>query len=133
MLSRKALTRIGATAVAVGAALTLTPGQAQAAYTPQGVCGSDYYVQRSHGLSGARVYLLYNGSYNCVVAIKTSSVGTPTRITAGLQVEGQGWALDTGLYRYYAGPVKARAAGKCVRFFGYHGGENYTSPWGNCG
>jgi len=133
MFSRKALTRIGATAVAVGAALTLTPGQAQAAYTPQGLCGSDYYVQRSHALPGARVYQLYNGSHNCVVTIKTASVGTPTRTTAGLQVEGQGWSYDNGSYRYYAGPVKARAAGKCVRYFGYHGGDNYMSPWGNCG
>lgn len=134
MLSRKVLTRLTVAAFAVGAALTVAPGPAQAqAYTPEGVCGSGYYVQRSYPLPGARVYQLYNGSSNCVVTIKTSSVGTATRTTASLQVQGRPWSTDTGDYRYYAGPVKAAAQGKCVRYFGFHGGRNYTSPWGNCG
>jgi hypothetical protein len=121
---------------ALGLTLTLATTPAEAAtnpYTPQGVCGSGYYVQRSHALSGATVYQLYNGSYNCAVTIKTSSIGSPTRTTAGLQVSGLDWAYDTGDYRYYAGPVKQYGKGKCVRYFGYHGGVSYTSPWGNCG
>jgi hypothetical protein len=108
-------------------------GSAQAAYTPQGVCGSGYYVQRQHALPGAVAYQLYNGTYNCAVTIKTASVGTPTRTTAGLQVTGSDWSYDTGDYRYYAGPVKLYGKGKCVRYFGFHGGQSYTSPWGNCG
>jgi eukaryotic-like serine/threonine-protein kinase len=121
---------------AVGAAQGAESKQPQAraaAYTPQGVCGSGYYVQRSHRLPGAVAYQLYNGTYNCAVTIKTASVGTATRTTAGLQVTGSSWAYDTGNYRYYAGPVKQYGRGKCVRFFGFHGGQNYTSPWGNCG
>lgn len=110
------------------------PGQTQAAaQSPQSICGSGYYVQRQHNLPGAVAYQLYNGSSNCAVTIKTSSVGTPTTTTAGLQVQGSSWSYDTGDYRYYAGPVKASAAGKCVRYFGYHGGTSYTSPFGNCG
>ena len=108
------------------------PAHAANPYTPQGVCGSGYSIQRSHALNGARVYQLYNGSTNCVVTIKTASVGKATRTTAGLQVAGSNWAYDTGDYKYYAGPVKQYAAGKCVRYFGYHGGTAYTSPWGNC-
>ena len=110
-----------------------TQARAARAYTPQGICGSGYYVQRSRALPGARVYLLYNGATNCVTTIKTASVGTPTRTTAGLQVRGRDWSYDVGNYRYYAGPVKEYARGKCVRFFGYHRGENVTSAWGNCG
>lgn len=134
-LIRKFVAVAGAIAV-LGVSLAVIGPPAQAAtnpYTPQGVCGSGYYVQRSHSLNGAIVYQLYNGSYNCAVTIKTSSIGTPTRTTAGLQVSGSDWAYDTGDYRYYAGPVKQYGKGKCVRYFGYHGGTNYTSPWGNCG
>ena len=67
------------------------------------------------------------------MTIKSSSVGTPTRTSAGLQVTGSDWAYDTGDYSYYAGPVKQYGKGKCVRYFGYHGGQSYTSAWGNCG
>ncbi len=105
----------------------------QAKASPQSICGSGYTVQRSHRLPGAVAYQLYNGTYNCAVTIKTRSVGTPTRTTAGLQVRGSDWAYDIGNYRYHAGPVKQFGRGKCVRFFGYHGGVDYTSPWGNCG
>lgn len=115
-------------------ALTALPAQAAStAYTPQGVCGKGYHVQRSHALKGARVYQLYNGSTNCVVTIKTASVGKATRTTAGLQVKGSAWSYDVGNYKYYAGPVKQGGKGKCVRYFGYHDGTSYTSRWGNCG
>jgi hypothetical protein len=108
-------------------------GANAAAQSPQSICGSGYYVQRQHKLPGAIAYQLYNGSSNCAVTIKTASIGTPTRTTAGLQVQGASWSYDTGDYAYYAGPVRAKAAGKCVRYFGYHGGTSYTSPFGNCG
>jgi hypothetical protein len=111
-----------------------TGSSAQAvASTPEGLCGSGYYRQESHSLSGAVAYLLYNGTYNCAVTIKTSSIGTPTRTTAGLQVTGSDWSYDIGDYRYYAGPVKLYGRGKCVRYFGFHGGVSYTSPWSHCG
>jgi hypothetical protein len=127
---------LGVAALVLGltVATIATPVNAVAAYTPQGVCGGGYYVQRSHKLKGATVYQLYNGSSNCVVTIKTSSVGKATRTTAGLLVKGsKHWSYDVGDYKYYAGPVKLKSKGKCVKYFGYHGGTNYTSPWGNCG
>lgn len=107
-------------------------------YTATDVCnneapGSNYYVQRSHTLSGATVYQLYNGSYNCVVTIKTSFVGTPTSTNACIQVTGSSWNCNSGSFKYYAGAVWYYGKDKCVKYFGYHSGTNYESPWGNCG
>ena len=112
--------------------LSIVPSMsASAAASPQGVCGSGYYVQRSHQLPGATVYQMYNGTTNCVVTIKNNTAKA-TRTTAGLQVEGQNWSYDTGDYKSYAGPVKQYGKGKCVRYFGFHAGTSFTSPWGNC-
>ncbi|MCA2212124.1 hypothetical protein [Jidongwangia harbinensis] len=133
---RQALRVLGGTVAATGLLLGGTSLPASAAgnpYTPRKVCGSGYGVQRAHALPGATVYQLFNGRTNCVVTIKTAAVGRPTKITAGLRVAGSSWAYDTGRYAYYAGPVKQAGAGKCVRYFGYSGGRNYTGPWGNCG
>jgi hypothetical protein len=133
---RTVLSVLSATVMASGIVLAGTSAPAAAAgnpYTAAGVCGSGYKVQRSHALPGARVYQLYNGTYNCVVTLKTTSIGKNTKITAGLQVTGGSWAYETGSYKYYAGPIKQRGKGKCVRYFGFHGGKNYTSAWGNCG
>ncbi|MFJ2034399.1 serine/threonine protein kinase, partial [Streptosporangium sp. NPDC087985] len=49
-------------------------------YSPQQVCGSGYYVQRSAPFSGGTVYQLYNTSTgsNCVVTMKSTDVGTAT-------------------------------------------------------
>jgi serine/threonine-protein kinase PknK len=102
-------------------------------YSPQQVCGSGYSVQESHTLKGARAYQLYNGSTNCAVTIKTSSIGVRTAITAGIQAEGGSWVTDSGSYEYYAGPAKTPAKGKCVRYRGSHGGSNYVSSFGHCG
>lgn len=122
-------------------AFTLAPSASAAetkAYTAAGICnseapGSGYYVQRSHALNGARVYQLYNGSYNCVVTIKTASVGTPTLTNACVKVTGSGWNCNKGEFKNYAGAVWLYGKGKCAKYFGYHGGVNYESPWGNCG
>ncbi|WP_201787205.1 hypothetical protein [Actinoplanes sp. TFC3] len=119
--------------IAAGVLLTGAPANAAASCTPQGVCGSGYKVQRSHKLPGATSYQLYNGSSTCVVTIKTKSLGKATKVTAGLQVKGGSWAYDTGNYTYYAGPVKQKSKGKCVRFFGYSQKKSYTSGWANCG
>ena len=123
---------IGLTAVA-GLLVAGAPAQAAPAYTPQGVCGSGYSVQRSHALPGARTYQLYNGSSTCVVTIKSQQLGKATKITAGLLVKGGSWAYDTGNYAYYAGPVKQKSKGKCVAYFGYSKQKSYTSGYANCG
>jgi eukaryotic-like serine/threonine-protein kinase len=132
---------VGTIVAVLGLLLSFIPVQAVRAqsnpYTPTRVCnneapGSGYYVQRSHALNGARVYQLYNGSYNCVVTIKTVSIGSPTLTNACVQVTGTGWNCNKGDFKYYAGAVWYYGKGKCVKYFGYHGGTNYESPWGNC-
>ena len=125
--------------VLVFSLIPVSAGHAQAnPYTAVGVCNSEapgggYYVQRSHALNGARVYQLYNGSYNCAVTIKTASVGTPTLTNACIQVTGTGWNCNEGNFKNYAGAVWYYGAGKCAKYFGYHDGSSYESPWGNCG
>jgi hypothetical protein len=133
--TRRVLGAVGAVIAVSSAMLVGASGPAYAAnpYTAKGVCGSGYGVQRTHKLPGATVYQLYNGTTTCVVTLKTASLGKATKITAGLQVKGGSWAYDTGAYTYYAGPVKQRSRGKCVRTFGYSKGSSVTSSWANCG
>ncbi|GLX02061.1 hypothetical protein [Microtetraspora sp. NBRC 16547] len=70
-----------------------------------------------------------------------SYVGTATRTIATLEVKGSKPVTDDKSYKYYAGPVKASASGKCVRYSGLiydtrvqgeiaQGGR---TTFGNCG
>ncbi|KAB2590857.1 MULTISPECIES: serine/threonine protein kinase [Streptomyces] len=116
------------------------------------ICGSGYYVQRSHVLSdretqGATAFQLYNASSkkNCAVTLKhpttSSFYGGKTTLGAGIRAEGGSWVRDEGQYAYYAGPVYVSASGKCVQFWGktYQSGassvwyETHTSSFANCG
>lgn len=105
-------------------------------YTPQQVCGSDYSVIDSAALGTVgRVYLLYDASdqNNCVVTLKSASVGTPTATSAFLTVEGASRVTDSGSYAYYAGPVRRFAGGTCVQWGGSMGSTAYESPFEHCG
>ncbi|GAA2407340.1 M23 family metallopeptidase [Nonomuraea africana] len=105
-------------------------------YTPQEVCGSGYSVIDSAALgTSGTVYLLYNSSngYNCVTTLKKTSLGTPTATTAYLEVQGSSRITDSGNFSYYAGPVRASAANKCVRWGGKAGSSVYDSPFEHCG
>ncbi|MET7330471.1 spore-associated protein A [Nonomuraea sp. NPDC005650] len=128
-----------------------TPAMA-AAYTPEGLCGSGYHVVDSLPLkhrtlsgTGGRVYLLYNNStgYNCAVTIKSVAVGTATNTAATILVQTTGDNFtrheDDGDYKSYAGPVRVKAADKCVEVLGHtFSTASRTSyyaiiPWGHCG
>jgi eukaryotic-like serine/threonine-protein kinase len=110
-------------------------------YTPTQVCGSGYQVIDSATLKGSdgalrgRVYLLYKTSSgdNCVVTMKTASVGSKTAVSAYLEVQGRTRSTDSGSFAYYAGPVRATAAGVCVKWGGSAGGASYGSPFEHCG
>ncbi|MFE3452655.1 M23 family metallopeptidase [Nonomuraea sp. NPDC059194] len=105
-------------------------------YTPQEVCGAGYSVIDSAALgSSGTVYLLYNSGngYNCVTTIKHTSLGTPTATTAYLEVQGSSRITDSGNFGYYAGPVRASAANKCVKWGGKAGSSTYDSPFEHCG
>ncbi|WP_181448789.1 serine/threonine protein kinase [Nonomuraea aridisoli] len=105
-------------------------------YSPVQVCGSGFQIQRAMPFAGGETVQLYNASTgeNCVVTMKTADVGKPTKVTAAIEVQGQPRKTDTGMYEFYAGPVKLPGKGKCVRFEGSTstGGTGLVS-WANCG
>jgi hypothetical protein len=104
-------------------------------YTPQEVCGDGYSVIDSVALgTSGKVYLLYNSTtgYNCVTTLKSTSLGTATATTAYLEVQGSSRITDTGNFSYYAGPVRASAADKCVKWGGKAGSSTYDSGFEHC-
>lgn len=105
-------------------------------YTPQEVCGSGYSQINSHALGTVgKIHLLYNSSngYNCVVTLKYVSVGTPSAVSASLEVQGGTKSTDSGNFSYYAGPVKKHAPSTCVRWGGSVGSTSWVSGWSHCG
>jgi serine/threonine-protein kinase len=119
-----------------------TPSSAAATnkYTPKAVCGSDSSVIDQAALRGAdgtllgHVYLLYNASTgkNCTVTLKTAGVGKATAASAYLEVQGAARVTDSGNFEYYAGPVRAKAAGVCVKWGGSIEDATYDSPFEHC-
>ncbi|RSM47462.1 serine/threonine protein kinase [Actinoplanes sp. ATCC 53533] len=109
-------------------------------YTAAQACGSGYQVIDSATLSGSggaspgKVYLLYHSGTgaNCTVTLKSTAVGTATTASAYLEVKGSARATDSGSFKYYAGPVRAKAAGVCVKWGGSTGGASYNSPFEHC-
>jgi murein DD-endopeptidase MepM/ murein hydrolase activator NlpD len=104
-------------------------------YSPTEVCGAGYSVIDSHALTGGTVYLLYDAdsARNCTATIKSISVGSPSPVSARLQVEGAAMVTDSGSYSYYAGPVSRSAGSLCVKWGGSVGSSAYTSPFEHCG
>ncbi|MFI5615498.1 exo-alpha-sialidase [Amycolatopsis sp. NPDC051903] len=99
-------------------------------------CGAGYGVIGSAPLGPAgTVYLSYNSANgrNCVSTIKKSGAGTASPTSAYLQVQGAARTTDSGSFSYYAGPVSAPAAGRCVQWGGAIGTATYDSPLEHCG
>jgi hypothetical protein len=127
-------TAIVLVAVEAGATLPAVSQAASQPYSPERVCGAGYtQIDRvSLGLTGT-TYLLYNADngFNCVVTLKATSPQTRTKVGAYLLVAGQTKAtIDSGQFQYYAGPVRALAAGKCVKWGGWHGDARRDMPSG---
>lgn len=105
-------------------------------YDATEVCGSGFNVVDSAviGSSAATAYLLWNAgtSQNCVVTLKNTSVGSATSVSAYLEVQGSARQTDSGNFEYYAGPVKAAAPDKCVKWGGSSGSSRYDSPFEHC-
>ncbi|QRP50124.1 hypothetical protein [Amycolatopsis sp. FDAARGOS 1241] len=80
------------------------------------------------------VYLSYNAAngQKCVSTMKKTGAGTPSP-AAYLQVQGASRKTDSGSFSFYAGPVSAPAAGKCVQWGGAIGTAAYDSPLDHCG
>ncbi|MBB5775424.1 N-acetylmuramoyl-L-alanine amidase [Nonomuraea jabiensis] len=105
-------------------------------HTAESVCGAGYKVIDSAALgSSGTVYLTFNSTNgnNCVATIKKASLGKATATAAFLEVKGKTRATDTGNFDYYAGPVRAAAADKCVKWGGKAGTSTYESGFEHCG
>ncbi|MCO6010093.1 spore-associated protein A [Actinoallomurus purpureus] len=120
----------GAAAVA-GSVAVSTP--AMAASSPIAACGGgSYHVIDTHDLGAATIYLMYNGSTNCVVTWKDSSNSTSVEAWLRRQSDGK-IVYDVGNYSTYAGPVRLSAAGSCIGWGGHYGSTQWISDWSHCG
>ncbi|MET8094695.1 hypothetical protein ABZU52_31740, partial [Micromonospora sp. NPDC005220] len=117
-----------------------TPSSRPNPYTAAQACGSGYQVIDSATLTGGdgqrkgRVFLLYHAgtATNCVVTLKDTAVGAKSAASAYLEVQGRARSTDSGPFDYYAGPVRASAAGTCVKWGGSTGGVSYGSGFEHC-
>jgi hypothetical protein len=103
-------------------------------YTAAGLCGSGYGVVDSHHITGATIYLLYNGDNgnNCVATLADADTGAVS-MNATLAVQGGTSGSDPGSYHWYAGPVVKNAPDSCVKWGGSYKTATWTSDWGHCG
>jgi hypothetical protein len=137
---QKAVLTLATVGVLAGS-VVLSSSPALAASSPTAACGGgSYHVIDHHAIGGlATIYLLYNGSTNCVVTWKSSAYqGKSSTTGASIQKQGGGRIDDTGFYQIYAGPVKVAAAGACVSWGGVAsngagGGDSWQSGWTHCG
>ncbi|MEV6868747.1 M23 family metallopeptidase [Streptosporangium subroseum] len=105
-------------------------------YSPEKICGSGYTVIDSAALGSAgKAYLLYNktNGRNCVTTVKSASLGKASAVSAYLEVQGKSRVTDAGNFDYYAGPVTAAGAKKCVKWGGKVGATVYDSVFEHCG
>ncbi|MFG1892583.1 protein kinase [Micromonospora zamorensis] len=117
-----------------------TPSSRPNPYTAAQACGSGYQVVDSATLTGGdgqrkgRVFLMYHSGTgtNCVVTLKDTAVGTKSATSVYLEVQGRARSTDSGSFDYYAGPVRASAAGTCVKWGGATGGVSYGSGFEHC-
>ncbi|SDF73226.1 hypothetical protein SAMN05216553_1039 [Lentzea fradiae] len=117
---------------ATAAALAVTPATGNAASSPIAACGGGSYHQiDSHKLGNvATVYLLYNGTTNCVVTWRTNP-GNPIRLLAAIAKQKSSGSIgpyinDDDKYTTYAGPVKVDAPGTCID---WGGGVTLNGVW----
>ncbi|MFD0560121.1 peptidase M23-like protein [Stackebrandtia endophytica] len=116
-------------------------GTASNPYTAKQVCGANFsqinskVLTNGSGKKVARIVLMYNSStkQNCVVTLKLTNLNKKTKTVAFLRVKDGPRGNDSGSFQYYAGPVKFKAASKCVQWGGSHAGVSFTSKWGHCG
>jgi hypothetical protein len=109
-------------------------GSAGNPYAAADLCGAAYTVVDSHQLTGATIYLLYDGGSgkNCVVTLAGADTGA-VPMNATLAVQGGGSTADPGSYHWYAGPVRLAAASTCVKWGGTYRTSSWTSGWSHCG
>lgn len=123
-----------AATLAMGIAFAAPASAATNPYTPAGICGSGYYQLAKQPLSGAMVYLMYDGATDCVVTLKTANIGVKTDTESILEVNSnpEQVADDEGYYGYYAAS-SVRAPGVCIKWGGMEGNSIWeTQSWDYC-
>ncbi|MCG5218957.1 hypothetical protein MBA17_37495 [Streptosporangium sp. KLBMP 9127] len=111
------------------------PGTSQPNRTvPQAVCGASFVLRQSSTFASGTTHLLYKASTSeyCVVTIKSTDVGKKTPVRATLTMRGGATRTVSRSDESYAGPVKLKATGRCVRYGGAVNGINGGGAWGNC-
>jgi hypothetical protein len=129
-IKRGAALAFAATLALAGSVAFSTP--AMAASTPIGACGGgSYHVIDKHDLGPAVIYLLYNGSTNCVVTWKDKP--NSQWVSARIKTRNAADRYDSGYFSTYAGPVKVYAPGTCISWGGEYGALWWYSKYEHCG
>jgi hypothetical protein len=110
--------------ILAGLLASATPANAAPSVT--GLCGSGYRIIEQHDFGGGTVYLAYDGGTNCVVTMN-ANYGVANPMFANIAIYGVDSANDTGVYQYYAGPVRLYAAHQCIRWGGGANGQWWNS------
>jgi hypothetical protein len=136
------LKRLGSVAAVIGltAVGTIAATGTASAASYNGVCGSGYGVIDTMDVGTGTAYLTYNSSSgkNCVVTV-SDKPGTTLLLDTRLRLHRSNtdWAdseYDAGFFKYYAGPVYASAAGRCIDWGGNAGGEYWQVDYNvHCG
>ncbi|WP_220446683.1 hypothetical protein [Nonomuraea deserti] len=121
---RKAMLSMATAALVAGS--VAVSGPAHAASSPIEECGGgSYHVIDKQDLGAvATIYLLYNGTTNCVITWKKDAhAGTKTWMMASIAKQNSNggftdYKTDSGNYAYYAGPRKVKAPNTCVDWGG---------------
>ena len=114
---RMAKRRFAAVATALAMAGGLLAGTATPAAAASSCSGG---LLGNNKVPGGYVAVYYNSStgYNCAMTF-TNNPGVLQSITVGIAVSGTSTSkIDSGMYRYYAGPVSVYARGKCIDWWG---------------
>lgn len=114
---------------------------AAAVTNPRQVCGAAFQVIDSAPLRGpdgvlaGRVFLLFNPGTgrNCTTTLKSEQVGVASPTSAYLEVQGAARVTASGSFQFFAGPVRAAAATRCVKWGGSVGDATFDSPFEHCG
>ncbi|GHD99223.1 hypothetical protein [Streptomyces alanosinicus] len=119
---------LGAAVLAAAGTLGLaTSGAAQAA--TGGGCGGREVQTLSFSTGVTHVY--NNNGYVCAVTVARKSGRTQT-MSVSLQVRGGRPVVDTGRYKYLAGPVTVHAGHRCVWIKGSVGKPGVNTGWILC-
>lgn len=120
------INRLGSVAAVLGltAAGTIAATGTASAASYNGACGSGYSVIGSMDVGEGNTFITYNSSngYNCVVTV-SNTPGTPMVLDARLRIHRTDtvWKaseVDSGTYKYYAGPIYVKAVDTCIDYGG---------------